>query len=61
MFVANPNADTPLVVAEIQKAANNGVIHLECLAVSVKKFVFLKFAIPLIRRLFQVFLSKIFS
>lgn len=25
VFVADPNADTPLVVAEIQKAANNGV------------------------------------
>ena len=25
MFVADPNSDTPLVVAEIQKAANNGV------------------------------------
>lgn len=25
MFVADPNAETPLVVAEIQKAANNGV------------------------------------
>lgn len=25
VFVADPNADTPLVVVEIQKTANNGV------------------------------------